>query len=135
MIWTIIGVICTAVLVVIGVLQSVRWKVSRHVAGRLRLSEVEFAERFFPAQQRPTAMKLRQLLSPYIPVKTDRIQPSDRLGSDLGLAAGHLRDLDLIAFAQDLEAEFKIEFDEDDDLRMLTFQGLVELVIKKTGVN
>ena len=91
MIWTVIGLVCLLVLVVIGVMQSVRWKV-RHVARRPKLSEVEFAERFFPEEQRETALRIRRRLAPYIAVNAGRIQPSDRLGDDLGLAAGYMRD-------------------------------------------
>ena len=131
MIWTVIGIVCFVVLAVIGIMQSVRWKV-RHVARRLGLSEVQFAERFFPAEQRETAIKIRKLLAPYIPVNADRIRPSDLLGDGLGLAAGHLCDLDLISFEMDLEEEFKIKFGEEDDLRMLTFQGTVEMVLERT---
>jgi hypothetical protein len=131
MIWTILGVVCLLVLAVIGVMQSVRWKV-RHVARRPKLSEAEFALRFFPVEQGETAIKVRRLLAPYIPVNAGRIQASDRLGDDLGLAAGHMCDLDLVSFAMNLEEEFKIEFDEKEDLRMLTFQDLVKMIVKKT---
>jgi acyl carrier protein len=132
MIWTLIGVVCALVLVVIGVLQSMRWKVGRFVAGRPRLSEAEFTERFFPEDQRETAIRIRQLLKGYLPVNVDRIQPSDRLGADLGLGAGYMRDLDLISVAMELEHEFKIEFDDEVDLREMTFKELVELVLEQT---
>jgi len=132
MIWTIIGVVCFGVLAVIGAMQSARWRVSRPVADRMRLSEVAFAERFFPAEQRETARKIRRLLAPYIPVNANRIQPSDLLVDDLGLAAGHLRDLDMISLVQALEKEFKVESSDDDDLQMQTLQDAVEMVLKKT---
>jgi hypothetical protein len=131
MIWTIIGLVCLLVLAVIGVLQSVRWKV-RHVAGRPKLPEAEFAERFFAEEQRETALRIRRRLAPYIPVNAGRIQPSDLLGDDLGLAAGYMRDLDLIDLAMELEAEFKIELGDGVDLRTLRLRELVEMIRKET---
>ncbi len=132
MIWTVLGVVCSLVLVVIGVGQSVRWKV-RHVAGRPKLSEAEFAERFFPEEQRETAIRIRRRLAPYIPVNAGRIQPSDRLGPDLGLAAGYMRDLDLIDLAMELDAEFNIELGDGVDLRTLSLRELVEMIRKETS--
>jgi hypothetical protein len=131
MIWTVLAGVCLAVLAVIGVLQSVRWKV-RHVAGRPKLSEAEFAAKFFAAEQRETAIKIRRRLAPYLAVNADRIQPSDLLGDDLGLAAGYMRDLDLIDLAMELEAEFKIELGDEVDLRALSLLELVEMIRKET---
>jgi len=61
------------------------------------------------------------------------VQPSDRLIDDLGLAARVSCGLDVVSFVQDLENEFKIEFDEDDYLKMQTFQDAVEIIIGKTA--
>jgi hypothetical protein len=130
MIWTVIGFVCLLVLAVIGVMQSVRWQV-RHVARRPKLSETEFAERFFPKEQKETAIRILRRLAPYIPVNTGRVQPSDLLGHDLGLAAGYMRDLDLIDLALELEAEFKVELGDEVDLRALSLRELVEMIWQK----
>jgi len=131
--WTVTGIICFVVLAVMGIMQSVRWKVSRHIAGRKKLPETEFAGKYFPMEQKEAAVKVRRLLVPYIPVNVGYIQPSDRLIDDLGLAARMSCGLDVVAFVQDLEDEFKIEFDEEDYLQMQTFLDAVEIILNKTS--
>jgi hypothetical protein len=132
--WTVAGILGVAVLAAIGVFQSVRWKVSRHVAGRQKLSDSEFAEKYFPAEQRETAVKLRRMLETYIPVNVNLVQPQDRLVDDLGLAARFSCGLDVVSFVQDIEDEFKVEFGEEDYLQMQTFHDAVEIVFGKTAL-
>ncbi|MDD4871160.1 MAG: hypothetical protein PHR77_11430 [Kiritimatiellae bacterium] len=131
MVWIFIGIVF--VLTAIGFMQLVAVRVSRYVAGRPRLSEDAFAEKFFPEEQRTKAIRIRQLLAPYLPVNVSYVHPSDRLVDDLGLSARLTRGLDLVSFVQDLEDEFKVEFGEDDYLQIQTFHNVVEIVIEKTG--
>lgn len=124
----IIGIICLLTLVTIGVMQSTRLRVWRHVSGRQRLTEDKFAEMFF-ADNRPTAVRVLQLLAPYVPVSVDRLHPQDRLAEDLGLGA--LDGLDSVAFIQDLEGEFKIKLHEWDEGGSPTFQAVVDTIAEK----
>jgi acyl carrier protein len=130
MVWTFIGIVF--VLAAIGFMQLVAVRVSRYVAGRPRLSEDAFAEKFFPKEQKATAIKVRQLLVPYLPVNVSYVHPSDRLVDDLGLSARLSRGLDVVSFVQDLEDEFKVEFSENDYYRIQTFHDVVEIITEKT---
>lgn len=133
MIWAIIGLICLAMLAVVGLTQLVTLRANRHVLGRPQLTEYEFAARYFPENQRAIAITVRRLLAPYVPVNAGRIAPSDRLVEDLGLAARLACGLDAVEFVKDLEEEFKIEFNESDYYELKTFQDTVRLVARKTA--
>jgi hypothetical protein len=131
MTWIIIALACFSLLAALGLRQSVILRANRHVWGRPELTEDDFAARYFPEDQRAIAVTIRQLLAPYVPVNAGRIEPSDRLVEDLGLAARLSRGLDGVAFAQDIEQEFNIEFDQTDYYEMKTFRDMVNLVASK----
>ena len=131
MAWTITAFVCIGLLAVIGVAQSATLRANRHVYGRPARSEDDFAARFFPPEQWETAIQVRRLLAPYLPVNAARIEPSDRLTDDLGLAARMAYGLDSVAFVEDLEATFNICFDELDHQRLRTFRDAVERVAEK----
>ena len=131
MIWTIIGLIALGLLMGIGWRLSVTVRANRHVWGRPVLDEESFAAQYFPAEQRAIAITLRRLLAHYVPVNVGRILPSDRLAEDLGLAARFSRGLDIVAFAEDLEVEFHIEFEEADYFELKTLRDVVGLVERK----
>jgi len=116
-------------------MQSARFRAFRHVSGRAKLSEREFADKFFSREKRDVALKVLRLLAPYIAVSPARVYPSDLLVDDLGLAAGLSDGLDEVAFVRDLEAEFNVEFGEDDYLHMLTFRDAVEIVAAKISMD
>jgi len=126
MIWTIGWLVGLVVLVAIGWRQSVTVRANRHVWGRPVLSEEDFATKYFPAEQRAIAARLRRLLAHYVPVNVGRILPSDRLVEELGLAARFSRGLDIVAFAEDLEAEFHLEFEEADYYELKTLRDAVD---------
>ena len=133
MTWTTFIILCIGLLAAIGAVQSVTLRVTRHVWGRPAVSADAFAAAHFPEGQRATAIKLRELLAPYLPMNIGRLWPTDRLMEDLGLSARLSRGLDLVAFAEDIEAEFKIEFEETDYYEMTTFRDVVNLVERKTA--
>lgn len=116
-----------------GLIQSVALRVFLRVWQRRKVSGPELAEKFFPVEQRVIAVKVRELLAGYIPVNVDRILPDDRLVDDLGLSARLSRGLDLVAFVEDIQEEYKVEFSEEDYLRMQTFRDAVEIVAEKMG--
>ncbi len=132
MIWTGIGIFCFIILVAVGLMQSACFRAFRHVAQRPKLTGSEFVGKFFPVEQRDVAGKVLELLEPYLPISTARIHPSDRLIDNLGLSARLSCGLDVVAFVQDLENEFKVEFTEEDYLKMQTFRDAVEIISKKT---
>jgi hypothetical protein len=130
---TITGLLGIGVLVVIGLTRSVTLRANLRVWGRPLLAEDEFAARHFPEGQRAIAAQARRLLAPYLPVNAGRIEPSDRLVEDLGLAARLSHGLDGDAFARDLEEAFGIEFSESDFYEMRTLRDVVNLVAGKNG--
>lgn len=132
MTWMVFLVICFGVLLLVGVANSVTLRVNRHVWNRPAVPAETFAATHFPENQRVMAIKLRELLAPYLPVNIDRLLPTDRLIEDLGLSARLSRGMDLVVFAEDIEEEFKIEFEETDYYEMTTFQDVVNLVARKT---
>lgn len=137
MIWTGIGIVCFMVLLAVGLMHSTRFKALRHVYGRVKLGADEFAEKYFPEEQREIASKVRHLLAPYLTVSSASIRPNDRLIDDLGLSERLSCGLDEVEFVHDLEDEFKIEFGEDDYLQMQTFRDAVDIVeekLNKSGV-
>jgi len=119
------------VLVATGLLHSARFRAFCHVWGRTKLVAGEFAEKYFPVEQREIAVKVLHLLAPYLTVSASRIHPSDLLVDELGLAAGLSDGLDEVSFVHDLEDEFKIEFTEDDYLQMQTFKDAIEIIARK----
>jgi len=133
MTWTTLIILCIGLLLVVGLARSVTLRVNRLVWGRPAVPAEAFAAVHFPEGQRDMAIKLRELLAPYLPMNIGRLLPTDRLIEDLGMSARLSRGLDLVAFAEDIEAEFKIEFEETDYYEMTTFRDVVNLVERKTA--
>lgn len=132
--WIDIGIVVVAIVVLVVIRQSVIFRAYCHIAGRPALADDEFAATYFPGPPGPIAVNVREMLALYLPTGVSRIQPQDRLVDDLGLSARLSRGMDLVAFVEDVEAEYKIEFTEDDYLRLQTFGDAVRLVGEKTGL-
>jgi len=132
--WIDIGILLGSILALVAITQSVKFRAYYHVAGRLELPDDEFVTKFFPEPRRQIAIKVRQILAPYLPTGVTRIQPQDRLVKDLGLSARISRGMDLVNFVEDLKQEFSIEFSEEDFFRLKTFADAVNIVAeKRTG--
>ena len=129
--WTAVITGLVLLIIVTCVVQSVTLRVFLRVWQRRKLPDQEFADKFFAGEQKGVAVKVRQLLAHYLPVNVERIQPGDLLVDDLGLSARLSRGLDLVAFVEDLEEEYKIKFGEEDYLRMQTFRDAVCIVAEK----
>jgi len=109
----------------IGNLQKKR--VLRKMEGRESLTHDQFGQKFFPTEKARIASRIRELLSRHVPIDLSRVHPDDHLLNDLHLQV--LNSMALFQFRMDLEEEFCIFFEEEEEYSCHSFRDIVEYVI------
>lgn len=108
-------------------LRSHRSQLERRMQHRSPKTDDEFAG-LFPADQGTIAIRIRQLLYPWVDINLARMTPTDELCRDLGLA--RIDGLDVVGFIQDIEKEFQIKIPDSEAEKMRTLKDIVEYVAK-----
>lgn len=114
---------CVYILAVVGAACGYRalldGRRKRRVAARLRarpqLSDAEFGARYFPPEQARIAAEVRQLLSRYVPLRLNGLQPDDAFENDLQIAT----------FGRTALTEFLMAAEERFEVRLRHRQGIV----------
>ena len=110
---------------VIGNLQKKR--VLRYMSGRDPLTPEQFGRKFFPPEKARVAARIRELLARHVPIDLARLHPDDHLLNDLHLQV--LNSMSLFQFRMDLEEEYCIFFEEEEEYSCHSFRDIVEYVI------
>jgi acyl carrier protein len=75
-----------------------------------------------------TETKLREILCLFLGINTDQIQPSSDIIKDLGADSW-----DVVEIIMEIEDEFQIAIDDEDVLKIKTFQDVLALVDKESS--
>lgn len=109
--------------------RSHRRQLERRIQHRPPRNDDEFS-RLFPNEQGTIAVRIRQILQPWVDIDLARMAPTDWLCRDLGLA--RLDGMDVTGFIQDVEKAFHIKIPDSEAEKMRSLKDVTEFVASAT---
>ena len=111
--------------------KAIRAAIAKQQEDRPSLSPVEFATRYFPAEEQRIAEDVRRALEKLVQSDMSRVSPSDRFNEDLHI--DHFDDMNSIAILEEIERQYQIKFDDKEAENIRTVGDFVSAIRAKAA--